>query len=147
MRRTSANFKPVIKTYIDGNTTGTDLPGLAFGTYTASTKTVAYTFTPIAQAASAQSVVIGAKLGSATEAKAPAFTIAAQGNGGNVAAEIDSVGATNGTISIVLVAEPTDAPTSENFTPVIKAYIDSDTTGSPVTPTWVSYTAGTKTVA
>jgi hypothetical protein len=79
--------------------------------------------------------------------KASAFTVAASSTGGNVAAEIASVGATNGTISIVLVADPTVAPTSANFQPVIKAYIGTDTTGSPVTPTWVSYTAGTQTVA
>jgi hypothetical protein len=64
-----------------------------------------------------------------------------------VEAEIASVVATNGTISIVLVADPITAPTAANFLPAIKSYIGADTTGTAVTPTWVSYTAASKTVA
>ncbi|MDR1099531.1 MAG: metallophosphoesterase [Treponema sp.] len=67
-----------IKGYINGDTVGSTVAGLAFVSYTTATKTVVLTFTPISAASTQQSVVIGIKAaGDSAETKAPAFIIAA----------------------------------------------------------------------
>jgi hypothetical protein len=65
-----------VRQYINGDTVGSAVAGLAFVSYTQAAKTVSLSFTPISAASTQQSVVIGARAaGDPAETKAPAFII------------------------------------------------------------------------
>jgi predicted MPP superfamily phosphohydrolase len=70
----------IIKQYINGDTVGSVVAGLAFVSYSPAAKTVSLTFTPISGTNTQQSVVIGVEAaGDSAETKAPAFIITAAG--------------------------------------------------------------------
>lgn len=99
---------------IDAGITGNlSLKSSSF-TWNAETRTVSCSFTPIAQTASSQSVIICVSYKGAASVAAPAFLVAAQ-TPPTVTASISSVSASNGTVSIVLDRVPTDTPAAGHF--------------------------------